>query len=647
MNSQPPLNLLRVAAITSVLTMSMVVRADTILTFDTVAPPQFHNAAIPQSFGDNASSSSSGIIVTGIGTPDINLTWGATNNPANASSPSQRWDYYSIASEDFWRLAQLNQSRVNDAHELTFTPANAARVVIKSFNFHGYYPSVLNPTNSLYYQERFTYRWDVLDTNLTSLAGATYSFLSNSNKDHQVSINYTGSNGQPLILRLTRIASTLGGTGAINDPIQVEGDPADIGIDDITFSEETSNTDPVVNVTAPINGETNHAPAFFYRATILDGFSRQAVVNTVRLRLDGDLLSPTIGKTGLVTTVTFAAGGLIRSGSTHTYSLTFEDNAGSPASYTNQTAFTVQYYSSYEWRFLNGDLSTDLGDGTMNYVAGDAGTTFGTTDGSTVPHISGSPAKYMHVPGFTSDADGYQLTFNSSGPNVGTNAYLNRYSLMFDVMIPSPWPVDYIVPFFNTDPFNLNDADFYLYGTGEIGIGGPGYSSPGALTPDAWARLIVVVDLKANTLTYYVNGTSVKSGPATGLGGRWALYSNQDAGPDLLLFNEGDSGGVYTHELYVSSVAFTDRVLSAGEAATLGGPNANGILVRSFSPQPALNLQSAGGNATISWPAGHVGYALEQADNLMAPQWKPVAGITNNAVTLVPSASAKFFRLVQ
>jgi hypothetical protein len=410
----------------------------------------------------------------------------------------------------------------------------------------------------------------------------------------------------------------------------------------LTFSDT-----PIVTSVSPQNGETNTAPNFSYQATILDGAAAQVAPGTVQLKLDGVLLAPSVVKAGPVTTVTFAAGGLLRSGPAHAYTLTFEDNGGPPAGYTNEAAFHVQHYTAYEWRFLAGDLTTDLGDGTLSYVAGDAGTTFGTTDGGTVPHIGGAPAKYMHVPGFTSDADGYWLTFNGSGPNVGTNAHLNRYSLMFDLLVPGPWPLDYLVPFFNTDPYNLNDADFYLYGDGEIGIGSGGYSSPGTLTPDTWARLIFVADLKANTLTYYVNGANVKSRPADGLGGRWALYSNQDTGPDLLLFNEGDSSGIYTHELYVSSVAFTDRALNAAEAAALGGPSANGILVPSFAPRPTLNIAPGGGGAVISWPASYVGYALEQSDRLNPPQWKPVPGITNNAVTVSPAGTARFFRLVQ
>jgi len=365
------------------------------------------------------------------------------------------------------------------------------------------------------------------------------------------------------------------------------------------------------------------------------------------LLLDGAPVSPVVTLLPSVIGIKFSGGGLLQSGSTHKYTLIV---SASSIFSTNEVTFKVQNYTSYEWRFTSGDLSAALGNGVMTYADpfNTPGiTSFGTTDGSTVPHINGSPAKYMHVPGFSQDTDGYQLQFNNSGPNVGASAGINRYTLLMDIMVPSAWPMSWIVPFFNTDPYNLNDADFYLYGDGSIGIGYTGYSAAGVMTPGAWYRVAFVADLKADTLTYYVNGANVKSGAANGLGGRWSVYSNQDAGPDLLLFNEGDTSGVYTHELYLSSVAFVDRVLGSDELAGLGGPSANGILVPSFSPRPVLAIQGATGGARVSWPTNYVGYALEQTDSLTTPQWKPVAGITNNAVTVIAGSTAKFYHLAR
>lgn len=417
----------------------------------------------------------------------------------------------------------------------------------------------------------------------------------------------------------------------------------------LSFSVITTNLTPIIAAVSPADGETNSSPNFTYQATIVDSSTATVDINSIQLLLDEESVTPIVTSSLGVIAVKYSSGGLLRSGSTHKYTLTF-DTTGVVSSITNEATFTVQNYTSYEWRFTEGDLGPALGDGVMNYADGATTmglTSFGTTDGSTVPHIGGVPAKYMHVPAFSDDLNGYQLTFNATGPNTGTNVYVNRYSAIFDVLIPTPVVTGDWLPFFNTDPYNLNDADFYYSGDGSIGIGGGGYSAPGIIVPNTWYRIVFVADLEGNTLTYYLNGTNVKSRSGGGLGGRWALYSNQDPGPDLLLFNEGDTSGVYTHELYISSVGFTDRVLGPDEAGALGGPSANGIFVPSFAPAPTMAIQQSGGEATISWPVSHVGYALEQADSLVLPQWKPVGGVTNNSVSITAGGVNKFFRLVQ
>jgi hypothetical protein len=239
------------------------------------------------------------------------------------------------------------------------------------------------------------------------------------------------------------------------------------------------------------------------------------------------------------------------------------------------------YAASYEWTFDSGNLSAGVGSGIMSYTGASAGlTTFGATGGG-VPNIGGNTANYMHVPAFTSAANGYNLELANTGPN-GGGSYVNNYTILFDVYIPGPWPMDYMVPFFNTNPNNGNDADFYLYGDGEIGIGGGGYSAPGTLAPNTWYRVAFVANCSAGTLSYYVNGTNVKTRGGVGLDdGTFALYSNLDPGADLLLFNEPT--GLYTHELYLNSVAFVDHAMTGSELSALGGPNALGILV----PEPS------------------------------------------------------------
>jgi len=240
--------------------------------------------------------------------------------------------------------------------------------------------------------------------------------------------------------------------------------------------------------------------------------------------------------------------------------------------------------AQYEWTFSQGNLTPALGNGTMAYADAATGglTTFGNSDGATVPHINGQPASFLHAPGFALGGNGYNLTFASTGPN-GGGAYVNQYSFVFDIMLPGAggWSA-----LFNTDPGNGNDADFYVAPDGSLGIGDLGYSPVGTIANNTWYRIGFTADLGAGQVSYYVNGLPVlnRTGGSL-LEGRFALYSNADAGPDVRFLNEGDGSGVYTHESYLSSLYFTDTTLSAAQMAALGGPNAFGIVA---VPEPGV-----------------------------------------------------------
>jgi hypothetical protein len=158
---------------------------------------------------------------------------------------------------------------------------------------------------------------------------------------------------------------------------------------------------------------------------------------------------------------------------------------------------------------------------------------------------------------------------------------VNQYTFIFDIYSPGAagWQA-----LFQTDPFNStgNDADWYIAPDSSFGISGIGYTAAGAVTQDAWHRLTFAASL-GSEVKYYIDGTLVGTFGGNTLDGRFALYSNLDAGDDVRLFNEGDTSGNYTHEMFVNSIAFVDRQLSDAEVAALGAPNAAGILV----PEPA------------------------------------------------------------
>ena len=288
----------------------------------------------------------------------------------------------------------------------------------------------------------------------------------------------------------------------------------------------------------------------------------------------------------------------------------------------------------YEWNFANGDLAPALGNGIMAYADGVTTsnlTVFGTTDGSTVPHIGGKPAKYLRAPAFTGIGNGYSVTFTDSPPN-GGGVTINQYTAIFDVLLPATinW-----FPFFNTNPSNAigNDADFYVAPDGSLGIFAIGYSAAGTISANTWYRIAFAADLTANTVTYYVNGAPVCTGVAD-IDGRHSIYSNMNPGPDLLLFNEGDTSGVYTHVVYLSSFFFTDRTMSAPEIAALGGPKARGIL----EPAPPINVSiaSQGTNLLVNWTGGDGPFQLQETLSLTNISWQNTGPSTNGTNATVP-----------
>jgi hypothetical protein len=249
------------------------------------------------------------------------------------------------------------------------------------------------------------------------------------------------------------------------------------------------------------------------------------------------------------------------------------------------SATTSRATTSYEWGFTSGNLNADLGPGIMAFAGSTAGlTTFGTSDGVTVPHIGGVPATYMSFPQWPTAAAndptlGYTLDLSASPPN-GGGAYINKYTVIYDVLIPGS--LDW-TPLFNTDPGNGNDADWYVAPDGGVGIGDLGYSAAGIVSPNTWYRLGFTVDLGSGDARYYLNGSRILTRTGSSLlDGRFSLYSNADLGPDLLIANEGDTSGNYTHAQVYSAIAFVDTTLSDADFAALGGPKAGGILV----PEP-------------------------------------------------------------
>src|SRR5689334_5067046 len=90
--------------------------------------------------------------------------------------------------------------------------------------------------------------------------------------------------------------------------------------------------------------------------------------------------------------------------------------------------------ANYEWTFNDGSLTDFFGNGAMT-PSGATTPNIVFTDGLTIPHINGVPARVLNVPIFDAIADGFQLALNATGPN-GGGGYINEYTFVFDIYSP-------------------------------------------------------------------------------------------------------------------------------------------------------------------------------------------------------------------
>jgi len=305
-------------------------------------------------------------------------------------------------------------------------------------------------------------------------------------------------------------------------------------------------------------------------------------------------------------------------------------------------SFTVRNHRLYEWTFSQADLTPALGNGVMSYADGAATsnlTSFGTSDGVAVPHINGQPTRYLRVPAFSATGNGLHVTLTGTTPN-GGGVYLNRYTLIWDVLIPGSigW-----TPLFNTNPQNANDADFYIDSTGRLGISPIGYAATPLVAANTWNRIAFTADLAAGTASYFLNGNRIFTGSAS-LDGRHSLYSDADAGPDLLLFNEGDTSGVYTHAALLSAFAVTDRAMTAAEIQALGGANDLGIFNRALPP---VRIRRDGASLHLEWNA-MAGVRLQRTSTLAPAGWEDLPGTDGtNAYAEPLGPTGGFYRLAR
>lgn len=158
----------------------------------------------------------------------------------------------------------------------------------------------------------------------------------------------------------------------------------------------------------------------------------------------------------------------------------------------------------------------------------------------------------------------------------GGGAYVNRYSVLMDVMhTKSSGDTSGWASFFNTTSDQGNDGDMWIQWSGEdaggvYGTLGRGGAYAGKYYANRWNRVILSVDLTALTARFYVDGVLQNTVVTGGLDSGLSMYTYNDGDPaadhlDVL----GDNDGDWTPGR-ISALGFFDGPLGDTEAAALG-----------------------------------------------------------------------------
>lgn len=240
-----------------------------------------------------------------------------------------------------------------------------------------------------------------------------------------------------------------------------------------------------------------------------------------------------------------------------------------------------------QWDFDSGDLRATIGTA-LQYVdeaegATARGTAFDTTAKFGLPAIGGEVAKVIRFPQMTSRTMGYVAT-HGADPN-GEGEKVNQYTVLMDIFFPVSSSSAFR-SLLQTD--NTGDGDFYVNPANGIGTVG---DYAGNLTPGAWHRLVLAVDVSQRVpiVSKYVDGVkAARQTLSQGRDGRWSL------GPSIGLFNDPNGE---SRVGYLNSLQIRDRTLSDGEVRLLGGPTARGFPTNDHPDHPFVESTLPPANA--------------------------------------------------
>lgn len=281
-----------------------------------------------------------------------------------------------------------------------------------------------------------------------------------------------------------------------------------------------------------------------------------------------------------------------------------------------------------QWDFnqdLNGTIGSKLiADGDTS-VAGQE-ILFGTTESFNLPSISNQEVNIARIPGFDPQ---HALKFYSNIAPEGLPGGLavdNTYTLIFDLLKPAGRQG--YTALFQTSRNNSDDADLFLYGTGN----GMGVLEqyPGSFADSTWVRIAAVFDLYRNSLDLYRDGAPVGSvNLNNSVNGRFSINNNWGIQSSNLFSDDNGE----TDPLFVSSIQLRNYAMEAAEVRELGKPSAAKISSMILPDEEIPCPQFSGGIIRLN--EGDTTILLADAGDRVNYQWeinsgagwKPVLGM--------------------
>jgi len=196
----------------------------------------------------------------------------------------------------------------------------------------------------------------------------------------------------------------------------------------------------------------------------------------------------------------------------------------------------------------------------------------------------------------------YYICTHGIAPN-GGGSMVNEWTLLIDFSYPASSmsdPPNGYNDLFQTDPTNVDDADWTINSSGAIGIGAVGYTGAHGYTtgPDTWYRMVVAID-NGTRHDIYVDGVEIFKGNQQGVDGRFALAEA------ILLFCAGYNLDGDDAPIDVSNVAIWDTPLTADDIAAMGlAGDRIFINTKASGPAPADGADDVLIDADLSWTPG-------------------------------------------